>query len=39
MVDFVNIVRLAKQKTKIIDGGYTTYQQPRMVGISTELKF
>ena len=27
------------KKTKIIDGGYTTYQQPRMVGISTELKF
>ena len=27
------------KKTKIIDGGYTTYQQPRMVGISTELRF
>ena len=29
----------SNEKTKIIDGGYTTYQQPRMVGLSTELKF
>ncbi|WP_071524199.1 TonB-dependent receptor domain-containing protein [Providencia sneebia] len=27
------------EKTKIITGGYTTYQQPRLVGISTELRF
>ncbi|OCG03066.1 TonB-dependent receptor [Gilliamella sp. wkB112] len=27
------------KKIKIIDGGYTTYQQPRLVGLSTELKF
>lgn len=29
----------SNEKTKIIDGGYTTYQQPRMVGLSTELRF
>ncbi|EJA5027358.1 TonB-dependent receptor [Salmonella enterica] len=27
------------EKTKIISGGYTTYQQPRVVGISAELRF
>ncbi|CPR18889.1 TonB-dependent receptor [Brenneria goodwinii] len=27
------------EKTKIITGGYTTYQQPRVVGLSTELRF
>lgn len=29
----------SNEKTKIIDGGYTTYQQPRLVGLSTELRF
>lgn len=29
----------SNEKIKIIDGGYTTYQQPRMVGFTSELKF
>ncbi|MEX6001145.1 hypothetical protein AB6H14_01970 [Providencia vermicola] len=27
------------KKVKVITGGYTTYQQPRVVGITAELKF
>lgn len=27
------------EKIKVITGGYTTYQQPRLVGLSTELRF
>lgn len=26
-------------KIKIIDGGYTTYQQPRLIGLSAEVRF